>query len=78
MAPLLLLIDALRKPRNIASVLFDVCSDITHVLMVLFLEKDLCVYFVFQLCQLFWSNESFLFKCAAHLYLCDALYHVAT
>ena len=45
--------------------------------MVLLLEKDLCVYFVFQLCQLLWSNESFLFKCAAHLYLSDALYHVA-
>ena len=60
-----------------ASVLFDVCSNIAHVLVVLFLEKYLCVYFVFQLCQLFWSNESFLFKRSAHLYLCNALYDVA-
>ena len=73
----LLLIDALSKPRNIAPVLFNVCSNNTHVLVVLLLEKDLCVYFVFELCQLFWPNESFLFKCTAHLYLCDTLYHIA-
>ena len=73
----LLLIDAFRKPRDIAPVLFNACSDIAHVLMVLFLEEDLAVYFVFKLCQLFWPNESFLFKCGAHLDLSNALYHIA-
>ena len=60
-----------------ASVLLNVCSNIAHVLVVLFLEKYLSVYFVFQLCQLFWTNESFLFECSAHLYLSNALYDVA-
>ena len=74
---LFLLVNAFYELWNIAPILFDVGTNNTHILVVLFLEKNLGVYFVFNLCQLFWTQKYFLVESCSHLNLRYALNHIS-
>ena len=75
---LFLLINALYEPGNIAPVWLNVSTNNSHILVVLLLKKNLGVYFVFYLCQLFWTQKYFLIECCSHLNLCYTFNNITT